>query len=164
MTLSIRNMAEADYPAIQRIYNHYIEHSIATFDEQTFSLEQIHAKLAPIQANYPALVAEREGTVLGYAYANAFKPKSAYRVTAETTVYLAPAHHGQGIGENLYRELLASLPEFGVRNAMAIISLPNPGSIALHQKLGFEKVGCLKQVGCKFGEWLDVEYWQLILD
>ena len=111
-------------------------------------------------AAWPWLVAEARGQVLGYAYANQWKPRSGYRHTVESTIYLDPSHLGRGGGSALYASLLEMLRERGVHCAIAGIALPNAASIALHEKFGFRKVAHFRENGIKFGRWIDVGYWQ----
>ena len=111
----------------------------------------------------PWLVAERGGAVVGYAYATRWRPRRAYRFSAEVTVYVAGGLGGQGIGSRLYERLLPVLRERGVHAAMGGIALPNEGSIRLHEKFGFTKAAHFEQAGLKFGRWIDVGYWQLLL-
>ena len=103
------------------------------------------------------------GTALGYAYASKWKGRCAYRFAVETTVYLDAPAHGRGLGRRLYERLLAALRESGMHVAIGGIALPNPASIALHEKLGFRKVGQFEEVGFKLGRWVDVGYWQVML-
>jgi len=110
----------------------------------------------------PWLCAMVGGKLAGYAYATRWRERSAYRFTVETTIYLAPAFTGLGIGKTLYGELLTRLRTAGAHALMAVITLPNPASVALHEALGFQKVGQLAEVGFKFKRWVDVGYWQLI--
>jgi len=117
-----------------------------------------------ITAVYPWLVYEEGDDIAGYAYAGPWKARHAYRFATECTVYLSPDYHGKGIGTALYKQLFAKLCAMSVRTVMAGIALPNAGSVALHEKMGFEKVAHFKEVGWKFEKWIDVAYWQLILD
>ena len=111
-------------------------------------------------ATLPWLVAEREGRIVGYANARKWRPRSAYRFSAEVTVYVAPDCMRLGIGSRLYEELFPSLRARGIHAVMGGIALPNEASVALHEKLGFSKVAHFKEVGFKFNKWIDVGYWQ----
>ena len=115
------------------------------------------------EARLPWLVADDRGQVTGYAYAGKWKGRCAYRFSVESGIYLDPACTGRGIGAALYRALLARLAPLGVRVVIAGISLPNPASVALHERLGFEPAGRFREVGFKFGRWIDVGYWQAVL-
>ncbi len=108
-------------------------------------------------------MASVDGTVVGYAYASAFRERAAYRWTVETSVRIAPDAHGRGVGRTLYATLLAELTSAGYVNAVALISLPNPASVALHTALGFTRVGVLTRAGYKLERWIDVEIWERAL-
>ncbi len=101
--------------------------------------------------------------MVGYAYSSSYRPRPAYRHTRETSVYLDPAAQGQGLGRRLYDDLLAGLRADGVHQVVALIALPNPASQALHRACGFTSAGVLREVGHKFGRWIDTEWWQLTL-
>jgi phosphinothricin acetyltransferase len=102
--------------------------------------------------------------VLGFAYSSAFRPRPAYARTRETSIYLAPDAVGRGVGRRLYAHLLGQLREDGVHCAVAVVAQPNPASTALHEALGFELVGTLREVGRKFDRWVDTRWYQLLLD
>jgi L-amino acid N-acyltransferase YncA len=160
----IRQAFAADAEVLARIYNHYIRETIVTFDEQPVSIAEMARRLADTNADsLPWLLAERSGTILGYARASKWKPRSAYRFSVETTIYLAPDSLGTGLGTSLYQFLINELKKLGLHTAMGGIALPNVGSVALHEKLGFLKVAHFAEVGFKFGKWIDVGYWQLTL-
>lgn len=163
-TILIRPAEAADAAAICEIYNHYIEHTVITFEEVLLTAGDIGKRLQDINAiGLPWLVAEVQGVVIGYAYAGKFRDRSAYRYTAEVTVYLAPAGTGQGAGTRLYNALFEALRERSIHIVIGGSPLPNVASVALHEKMGMEKVAHLEEVGCKFGKWLDVGYWQATL-
>ncbi|MBY5993716.1 GNAT family N-acetyltransferase [Ferrimonas balearica] len=159
--MKLRPAEARDTAAITAIYNHHVCHHTATFEETPLSEAEMAERLSAIQSSYPLLVAESErGECLGYAYATAFKPRSAYRYCAETTVYLAESAKGKGVGTRLYQALLQALTAQGIQQAIAVVTSPNPASAALHQKLGFVQQGQLLRVGYKFDRWLDIEFWQ----
>lgn len=158
--MHIRPMVPDDAAAVAAIYNHYVLHTVVTFEEEAVAAGEMARRLGRVAVRYPWLVGEAEGEIVGYAYADLFKNRSAYRFTAETTVYLRPDMTGKGNGRLLYAHLLSALEERGIVNAVAIIALPNPASIRLHERTGFRRAGRLLGVGRKFGRWLDVEYWQ----
>ncbi len=158
----IRDANTDDAPAIAAIYNHYVECSVATFEERPVSDELMAGRIAEIAAGFPWLVHDDHG-VAGFAYAAPWKTRSAYRNTVETTVYLDPAAIGRGIGTGLYDALLLELRRRGLRTAVASIALPNDASIALHEKLGFRHIGTFRDIGRKFDRWVDVGHWQLML-
>ncbi len=155
----------ADAAAISRIYNHYILNSVATFEEEVVTAEELGRRIDAIRsAELPWLVAvDSTAGLVGYAYAAPWKPRSAYRYSVEITVYLAPECSGRGLGTLLYDVLFAGLKERGIHAAMGGIALPNPASVALHEKFGMKQVALFKEQGFKFGRWVDVGYWQRLL-
>lgn len=162
--VKIRDATVADADAIASIYNHYVLTTSISFEEAAVSAIDMAGRIADLQAaGLPWMVAEVDGAVAGYAYASKWRVRHAYRFSAESSVYLAPASAGRGIGTALYRVLLDRLREDGYHLAIGGIALPNDASIALHEKLGFEKVAHFKEVGFKFDRWTDVGYWQLNL-
>jgi L-amino acid N-acyltransferase YncA len=160
----IRPVRANDAEAIREIYNHYVANTICTFDEQLCSVEQMRCRIVTTTEAYPWFVAETEGRVVGYSCAGPWKSRCAYRHTVESTVYVAHELTGHGIGRRLYEALISDLRSRSIHNVIGGISLPNPASIALHEKLGFEKAAHFKEVGRKFERWIDVGYWELILD
>jgi phosphinothricin acetyltransferase len=161
----IRDLKPEDIPRITEIYNYYVQHTIVTFDEEPLSVQSMTQKAENIQKRYPYLVVEDDvGTVVGYGYGSQFRPKPAYRFTVETTIYFDHACTGKGYGTRLYSELLMQLRERGYRIALGVLSLPNPASVRLHEKLGFIQAGHLKHVGRKFDQWIDTGYWHLDLE
>lgn len=159
----IRNAMPADAEAICRIYNPYVEKTAVTFEETPLTPEQMSARIQSYGARLPWLVFEEEGEILGYAYAASWKERSAYRHSVETSVYLAEGARGRRLGSLLYRELFDRLRELSIHAVIAGIALPNPESIALHEKFGFRQVAHFREVGRKFDRWIDLGYWQLIL-
>lgn len=159
---AIRACATADAPAIAEIYNHYVRDTVVTFEEIPVSVDAMARRIEDIGARFPWLVWEDDGAVAGYAYASAWKSRSAYRFAVESTIYLTASRHRNGIGTKLYGALLAELKVRGFHTAVGGIALPNPASIALHEKLGFTKIGQFVDVGRKLDRWVDVGYWQLI--
>ena len=163
MDTVIRPATSADAEALARIYNPYILETIITFEEQVLGAADMAARLAQVQQqSLPWLVTERRGRVMGYAYASRWKERSAYRLSTETGIYLQSDSCGQGLGTQLYEQLLTALRERGIHVALAGIALPNPASVALHERLGFRKVGQLPEIGFKLGRWVDVGYWQRV--
>ncbi len=159
--VTIRPATAADADAVARIYNHYITDTIVTFEEEPVSATTMAERFVETEAaELPWLVAERDGAVLGYAHASKWKGRCAYRFTAEVTVYLDPAHGGQGLGSALYGALFPLLKARGFHSVLGGIALPNAASVALHEKFGMTQVAQLKEVGFKFGKWIDVGYWQ----
>jgi L-amino acid N-acyltransferase YncA len=164
MTLSVRPATAFDGEALARIYNYYVLNTVITFEEETVSAATMATRVAEVQsASLPWLVAEVDGVVVGYTYASKWKVRSAYRYSVETTIYLEQGREGQGLGTRLYSELLRILREQGIHAAIGGAALPNEASVALHEKLGFERVATFRQVGFKFQQWVDVAYWQILL-
>lgn len=160
----IRAAAPPDAEAIARIYNHYVLNTIITFEEEAVSAADIAARIADVaQAGLPWLVAKQEGSVIAYAYASRWKSRCAYRHSAETTVYVNPGFTGRGHGRELYRMLLDELVARNQHAAIGGIALPNAASVTLHESLGFTRVAHFREVGFKFGRWIDVGYWQRLL-
>lgn len=162
--MNIRDAHVEDAESFASIYNHFVLTTSISFEEAEVPAIEMAGRLADVQAaGLTWLVAEVDGVVAGYAYATKWRVRHAYRFSVETTVYLAPASAGQGLGTSLYRALIERLRDGGFHLAIGGIALPNPASIALHEKLGFEKVAEFREVGLKFGRWTDVGYWQLTL-
>lgn len=160
----IRLVELQDIPALCGIYNHYVENTIATFEEVTVPQGELAHRIAVVGKNFPWLVLEERGEIIGFAYANYWKARSAYRFTLESTIYLHPEHCGRGHGVRLYGELLARLKRMdGIHRLLACVSLPNAASVALHEGLGFRKIGHFSEVGRKFDRWIDVGYWELTM-
>ncbi len=162
----IRTVTAQDAKSITDIYNYYILESVVTFEEQIITEADMLARISTIQADdLPWLVAEDEaGIVIGYAYASKWRERFSYRFSVEITVYLTPDTSRNGIGTGLYRALFKELKHRSIHSVIGGITLPNPASIALHEKFGMEKVAHFKEVGLKFNQWLDVGYWQGGLD
>jgi len=160
----IRSATLDDAEKICAIYNHYIENSIATFEEESVAVGDMRDRIAEASAERPWFVYDLDDGLAGFAYASPWKSRCAYRFSLETTVYLSPDHLGRGIGTDLYGHLIEAIRKKNIHSLIAAIALPNEGSIALHEKLGFEKVGQFLEVGWKFDHWIDVGYWELIFD
>ncbi len=161
----LRDACELDAQGVADIYNHYVRETIVTFEEEEVTSTEIARRLRDTNAaTLPWLVAEREGRILGYAYASRWNGRCAYRFSVEATVYLAPDATGSGLGSRLYKALFEELRARSFHTVIGGISLPNPASVALHEKMGMEKVAHFSEVGYKFGQWIDVGYWQGVLD
>jgi carbon storage regulator CsrA len=158
--VTIRPAAEADLPAINAIYNHFVLHSTCTYQEEPSTAEERAAWFAGHGPKHPITVAERDGEVVGWGSLSRFHPRSAYGHTVENSVYVRHDFHRQGIGEALLADLLERAKAAGHRTILALIDTQQRGSITLHEKLGFVEVGRLREVGFKFGRWLDVVYLQ----
>lgn len=153
----------SDSAAITEIYNYYIRHTVATFEELEISnAEMLERIKSVISASLPWLVAEVGGRVVGYAYAGRFHSRSAYRFTVEASVYLETDVVGKGVGTQLYEALLHQLRQQKVHSVIGIITLPNEASIKLHENFDFKKIGHVSEGGYKFNQWLDVGYWQVV--
>lgn len=154
----IRPCRAADLPTVASIYGHAVETGTGTFELEAPSLEEMQRRHADVGAKgLPWLVAEHHGQVLGYAYANAFRPRPAYRFFLEDSIYLAPEAQGKGIGRLLLAELVVRCTALGARQMLAVIGdSANAASIGVHACCGFQHTGVLKHAGWKFGRWLDV--------
>ncbi|UOM32893.1 arsinothricin resistance N-acetyltransferase ArsN1 family B [Acuticoccus sp. I52.16.1] len=156
---TIRLATLADAPAIAAIYAPVVETTAISFEEVVPDAEEIARRIAATLGPWPYLVAERDGAVAGYAYASAYRPRAAYRWSVEVTVYVDAAVRGGGAGTALYGRLLPLLIAQGYRAAFAGITLPNAGSVALHERLGFRHTGTDPAAGFKLGRWWDVGRW-----
>ncbi len=160
---TIRAAITEDGADLARIYNHYIAHTVVTFEEAPLSAGDMAARASEVHAlGLPWLVAHTAGGVNGFAYASRWKGRCAYRYSVESTVYLEPEVWGQGLGTVLYSALLTRLQELGYHTVIGGIALPNPASVALHEKLGMRKIAHFAEVGFKLGRWVDVGYWQKV--
>ena len=155
---TIRPSGDPDLPAITAIYAHHVLSGTGTFETVPPTLAEMTARRADVLAKgLPFLVAEKAGKVLGYAYCQWFKPRPAYRFSAEDSIYLHPDAAGKGLGKQLLSALCAQAQAAGLRKLIAVIGdRANVASIGVHRSLGFEEVGVLKSCGWKFGQWLDV--------
>ncbi|HXC59636.1 MAG TPA: arsinothricin resistance N-acetyltransferase ArsN1 family B [Steroidobacteraceae bacterium] len=160
----IRPAKSEDAAQICDIYNHYVRETVVTFEESPVSANEMAQRIADITTGLPWLVWEEDAVVLGYAYAGPWRVRAAYRHSVEASVYLRADATGRGIGSSLYRGLIEDLRRRDIHAVIGGAALPNPRSVALHEKLGFEKVAQFQQVGFKFGRWVDVAYWELVLD
>jgi phosphinothricin acetyltransferase len=149
----------SDAEAIIGIYNPYVVGTTITFEETPVGADEMRERIAVNGHDFAWLVHEEGGRVLGYAYASKWKARSAYRFSAESTVYVDERSTGRGLGRLLYSALLDRLSEKGVHAVMGGITLPNERSVGLHEALGFERVALFPEVGYKMGRWLDVGYW-----
>lgn len=164
--MRIRDASSADLEAIRAIYAHHVETGFGSFETVAPSVEEIEARHRTVTAaGFPYLVADSgDGCALGYAYANAFRPRAAYRQTVEDSVYVSPHAAGRGIGKALLTALIARCVALDLRQMLAVIGdSDNAGSIALHRACGFEHTGTLRAVGRKFDRWVDVVLMQRAL-
>lgn len=162
-TVSIRPAAIADAAGVHAIYAPVVEHTAISFEAVPPSIDEMAARIEATSKAYPYRVAERDGVVVGYAYAGQHRTRAAYRWSVDVTVYIAEEARRSGVGSALYAQLLAELGERGFHAAFAGIALPNPGSVKLHERMGFEPLGVYREVGSKFGRWHDVGWWQRLL-
>jgi L-amino acid N-acyltransferase YncA len=165
MTLSIRPSRDDDVAAITAIYAHHVLHGTGTFETEAPSATDMAARRADVLGkNLPYLVAEEDGQVLGFAYCNWFKPRPAYRFSAEDSIYMAESARGKGLGAKLLSALSQAAEAVGVRKLIAVIGdSANAGSVGVHRTQGFTHVGVLKDCGWKFGEWRDVVLMEKVL-
>lgn len=153
-----------DIPAITAIYRHYVEHSTATFDLEAPGPTYMAEKFGHmVEAGHPVIAAERDGELVGYAYASTYRPRPAYRFTCEDSIYLRHDATGLGLGRTLLGELIARSQAFGFKQMIAVITAESAASIALHEKFGFYTVGRHQALGLKFDRWLDVIHMQKAL-
>ena len=164
-TLNIRPSIEDDIGAVHRIYEHEVLTGTATFDEIPPPIEEIREKRDNIlKLGYPFLVAEVDGEVTAYGYVMPYRERSAYSKTVENAIYVSPDHRIAGIGFALMSAVLKECEKVGLKNIIAVIGdSENLGSIKLHKKLGYRKVGTLREVGFKFGRMIDVVLMQKVL-
>ena len=163
MTIAtIRAARDTDLERLTEIYNYYVLNTPITFDLDPFSVEERREWFRQYSASGPhrLLIAETEGLVVGYVTSSRFRPKAAYATSVETSIYLAPEATGHGMGTELYAALFAALVEEDLHRAYAGVTLPNAPSLALHRKVGFRSIGVYREVGRKFGQYWDVEWWE----
>ncbi len=164
MSVHIRHATQDDAADIAAIYNPYVQETVISFEEQPVSPAEMASRIAAVyEDGLPWLVAEQDGLLLGYAYASKWRVRPAYRHSVESSVYLAQAARGLGLGGQLYSALIEALRASGKHTVIGGIALPNPASEALHAKLGFKPAALFEQTGFKQGRWIDTAYWQLLL-
>ena len=160
----IRSAERRDGDALAELYNHFVMHSVTTFETEPVTGADMADRVAQVQAiGLPWLILEDAGDLLGYACAVRWKQRAAYRHSVESTIYLGHDQSGSGYGTTLYSDLLTRLEGLGVHAVLGGIALPNEPSVALHEKVGYTKVAHLSEVGRKFDRWIDVGYWQRLL-
>jgi len=151
-----------DATQIAEIYNHYILTSHCTFEVTAVEPAEMQSRIEDVlDRGFPFFVAEFDTEIVGYAYAGQFRPRPGYRHSAEVSVYLRQGREGRGIAAALYERLFDEISKLDFHAVIAVIALPNDASVRLHEKFSFEKVAHLREVGFKFGKWIDVGYWQL---
>lgn len=165
MKINIRPYKTEDTQAILEIINHNILHSTALYDYNIRTYEQQKNILEDkISKNFPVIVAELDGNVVGFGMYSEFRFREAYKFTVEHSVYVNEAFHGQGIGKLLLQELIALAHKQNLHTMIAVIDSENQGSVEFHEKFGFKTVGIIKESGYKFDRWLHSVFMQLILD
>lgn len=160
--MTIHRAAREDLAAITQLYNHYIVSSPATFDLEPYTEVQREAWFAQFDGAGPhqLMVAEEAGHLDGFACSTPLRPKAAYQRSVETTIYLAPARVRQGTGSALYGVLLEALGAAEVHRAYSLITAPNPASVRLHEKFGYQLAGQMNECGWKFDRWWDVHWYE----
>ena len=155
--ITVRDLVTDDLDVVAQIYAHHVLHGTATFEEIPPSFDEIMRRYQKVRAlGLPWLIAEAHGVIAGYAYADRFRERSAYRFTLENSVYIDAAHHRKGVGRALLAELIARCEALGYRQMIAVIGdSANHASIGLHRALGFRDAGVYRSAGLKFGRWLD---------
>lgn len=164
MSISIRDAVESDVPAIAAIYADAVDHGTATYELEVPTLDEMRERFAGLKASeYPYLVAEENGEVLGYAYAGPFRTRPAYRFIVEDSIYVAPQAKGKGIGKALMLALIEACRAGGYHQLAAVIGdgHADSPSVKLHERLGFRHCGLLEGSGYKHGRWLDTVFMQL---
>jgi L-amino acid N-acyltransferase len=167
MTMSmplVRHATDADLPRLLYIYNNAVITSTATFDLRAQSLAERQAWFAKFDKEHPLLVAEHHQTVVGYSCLSSFRDKPAYAATCESSVYMDERYRGQGIATYLMQRVLEEARALEYHCVIAGVVRGNEASARLHRRLGFEYIGCFREVGFKFGEWQDVDFYQCILN
>jgi len=163
MSHNIRLAAEMDAGLIQAIYAPFCRQSPVSFEFEPPGVDEMRGRIANILPEFPWLVCEDNGAILGYVYASRHRERPAYQWSVDVTAYMHQNHRKQGIGRALYASLFDLLRIQGFYHAYAGITLPNPGSVRLHESMGFQSVGIYRAVGFKCGAWHDVGWWQMEL-
>lgn len=161
--IAIRPVRVEDAAAIQAIYAPIVADTPISFEIEPPTVAEMARRIEATRELYPYVVATRGETVTGYAYASEHRSRAAYSISVDVTCYVAEGARGEGIGRALYGALIAALSEAGFHSAHAGITLPNAASVALHEAMGFRKVGVYREVGHKFGAYHDVGWWQRML-
>ena len=159
----IRLATDADLSAVHDIYNHYVICSTCTYQTEVEPLSVRQAWFAARGPEHPVTVAELDGAVVGWGALSRFHPRAAYGRTVENAVYVRPDRHRRGVGGALLADLISRGAALGHHTVVALVDAEQDGSLALHERHGFEPAGRLRQAGFKFGKWLDVVYLQRML-
>jgi phosphinothricin acetyltransferase len=164
MIHGLRNAVVDDAARVCDIYNHYVQNTCITFEEEPVSIEEMKQRINNVNKDLIWLVYEENNEIKGYAYITKWRVRSAYRFSVESTVYVDKDYKGQRIGYKLYSALLEQAGKLGIHVVIGGIALPNEASVKLHEKFGFEKVAQLREVGFKHNQWVDVGYWEFIFN
>jgi len=159
----IRSATLSDAQALAEIYNPYVRDTTITFEAEPVTAAEMAGRIAKVTEAYPWLVWDEGGQILGYAYSSVWRARAAYRYSTETAIYLSMERRRQGVGTSLYQALLDELRQRGFHSVLGCLALPNEPSVRLHEKLGFQKVGHMREAGRKFDAWVDVGFWELLL-
>lgn len=158
--MEIRKITDGDIRACLDIYNYYIENTTITFEEKALTEEEFCERVLRIKKDYPYIVCVSDGKTIGYAYLDKYSERSAYRFTADLSIYVDKDFRHAGIGAELYHGIEKLAKEMGIKNIISVITSENGASVAFHEKLGFEHVGSISDVGFKFGKWLGVDFYR----
>lgn len=158
--MEIRKITDGDIRACLDIYNYYIENTTITFEEKALTEEEFCERVLRIKKDYPYIVCVSDGRPIGYAYLDKYSERSAYRFTADLSIYVDKDFRHAGIGAELYHDIEKLAKEMGIKNIISVITSENGASVAFHEKLGFEHVGSISDVGFKFGKWLGVDFYR----
>lgn len=156
----IRSITDGDIRTCLDIYNYYIENTTITFEEEPLTEAEFLERVTRIKKNYPYIVCVSDGRTIGYAYLDKYSERSAFRFTADLSIYVDKDFRHFGVGAELYRHIEKLAKEAGIRNIISVITSENDASVAFHEKNGFESVGRISDVGFKFGKWLGVDFYR----
>jgi phosphinothricin acetyltransferase len=160
---AVRTFEARDVGPACALTNHFIENTAVHFGLHPQTNEEIEVMWRAAAGKFPWLAAECDGRFAGYAKAGTWRAREAYALTAEVTVYVEPSFHRRGVGRALYAELLGRLRRAGFHTAVGGVTLPNEGSVRLHESMGFKYVGTFREVGRKFDQWHNTGWWQVML-
>jgi phosphinothricin acetyltransferase len=163
--IAIRQATERDLPTLLEIYNHVIRHTTAVYSYQPHTMDaRMEWYASKLKDGYPVFVAEAAGQVVGFSSYGPFRAWPAYKYTIENSVYVAEGQRGKGIGKLLIQPLIDDARRHGYHAIIASIDASNESSLRLHRSFGFEEVAHFRQVGFKFGRWLDLKFLELLLE
>ncbi len=163
--MNIRKATLDDARAICNIYNYYIEHTAVTFETTPVAESDMRQRMSEVfESGYSFYVGEADDKIIGYYYTHRWNNRSAYSTTVEESIYLDKDETGKGYGTQFFKHLLARIDKSRIHVLIAGISIPNEGSVRLHEKFGFKQISHMKEIGRKFDQWQDVGHWQLTFD